>query len=227
MAVRLLLATNVTRTAQAFTQSAREVGADTQAFENLTAATRAVRDERFDAIFIDAMLSGFNREEFLIFVRNSKFNSQAPLIVLTGYQPPQSASRAAPAGVPVLLRPTPEDLRPFLRELRRKLGVERRKHRRLSFRTGVTCVQGVRRFNATSVNLSSVGMLLEAAPFLGRGEEFEMRFPLASEDPPIMARARVVRQEGTNRVGVAFQSLDAALRQRLQRFLEAHLPALR
>lgn len=227
MALQLLLATNVTRTAQGFKQSALEVGAETHAFENLTAATRAVRDERFDAIFVDATLPGFSREEFVAVVRKTKFNSQTPLIVLTGYQALESTSRAAPAGAPVLLRPTPEELRPFLRELRRKLAGERRKYRRLSFRSSVTCIQGVRRFHATSVNLSSVGMLLEAASFLGRGEEFEMRLLLASEDPPLMARARVVRQEGASRVGVAFQNLDAALRQRLKRFLDAHLPAAR
>jgi CheY-like chemotaxis protein len=210
-----------------FKQSALEVAAETESFENLTLATRAVRDERFDAIFIDASLPDFIPHEFLMFLRQTKFNSQAPLVLLTGYQAPGSAPRAGPAGAFLRLRATPEELRPFLRELRRKIGGERRKHRRLSFRTSVACIQGLRRFQATSVNLSSVGMLLEAASFLGWGEEFEVRFVLAAGDPPVIARARAGRVEGPNRLAITFQNLDVTLRQRLQKFLDAHLPALR
>lgn len=227
MVLRLLLVTHVTRTALAFKQSALEVGAEVQAFTELTPATRAARDERFDAIFIDAALPGFRREEFVAFLRRTKFNSQVPFILLTGYEALEKASRTAPAGAPLLLRPIGEELGPFLKELHRRLGGERRKHRRLSFRTSVNCVQGLRRFHVTSVNLSSVGMLLDAASSLRRGEEFEVRFLLAAEDPPFVARARVVRVEGQSRVGMAFQNLEAGARQRLERFLEAHLPALR
>ena len=225
MQFRLLLVNSEIQTGLVFKQAAPAVGAELIAFESPELAARRIRDERFDGIFVDADIPNFSRQGFTNVVRNSKFNSQTPIILLTGYRGAGTVPAQDSDGVSRVGRPSrPQDLLPFLKELKRKLIAERRKNRRLSFRTEVNCIQGSRRFRAMSVNLSAQGMLLEVAWPLEKGDELEVHFQLASEDPVFRARVRVVRASGPGRVGLTFQNLGNIERLRLREFLEQHLP---
>lgn len=188
-------------------------------------AARRIHDERFDVIFVDTGLPNLSRAGFTRIIRNSKLNSQAPLVLLTGLAAPQAGTKDASAGVSAIAKyALPAELPVFLRKLKQKLMADRRKHRRLSFRASLNCVEGVRRFRATSVNLSASGMMIESSFPLEIGTGLELYFYLASEEPLLHARGRVARMEASDRVGVVFQNLGSFERERLRQFLDLHLP---
>lgn len=70
-------------------------------------------------------------------------------------------------------------------------------------------------------------MLVDVSVPFELGKEWELRFLLTPDAPVFQARARVVRAQGPSRVGLTFQNLENLARQRLQQFLEQHLPPLR
>lgn len=221
--MRLLLASKDGETDRVFREAVSSVGAHLAVSRSFDLATRSIRDEKFDAIFADAQLPGLTRWELTRVVRGSKFNSVAPLVLLTDYDRthPQKLK-----DVSLMVKPSKAaSLVPYLKDLKRKLTVDRRKQRRLSYFTEVNCVAGLKRFHAHSVNLSAAGLLLEGMPPCERDEEFEANLQLETADPVFRARVRVVRIDGSKRIAVSFQNLGTVERHRLRRFLDRHLPA--
>lgn len=226
MGFRLLLANQDLLAGRIFKAAAPPLGVELLVLESLEEVTRKIRNEKFDAIFVDVETPGFSKRSFTRMVRKSRFNSRAPIFVLTGYpgagpELPQDNDKvsfmARPSAAPGLVA--------FLRELKRKLGLERRKQRRLPFRTLVNCVVGVKRFRARSVDLSALGMQLEGQLHLERGEEFEAYFQLDQSEPAFRARARIVRIDAPKRFAVTFEGVSEIERQRIRRFLNSHLAA--
>lgn len=196
--------------------------------ETTEAAAHFVRQERFDAVFADPSLPNFSRSTFTRIVRSSKLNSKAPLILLAGLPSPKSAEPSSPVDVSVMPKyAVPSELPPLLKSLARKLISDRRKDRRLSFRSGVNCIEGVRRFRAKSLNLGISGMLLETAFEAEIGTVWQLYFQLVPGDPALHAHARVVRREAGNLVGILFQNMGSFEHERLRQFLDLHLPPVR
>lgn len=224
MGFRLLLLNTEVPTSQAFKQAVPQIEAELVTLGDTQLAARVIRDERFDCVFVSTGIPGLSRQEFASMVRRSKFNGSAPVIFLTGYRDPEPQEGKAWEGVLLLPKPSSSrEILPFLKELRRKLVAERRRGRRLSFRTAVNCVRGTRRFRATSIDLSNLGILLEGSPGLERGDDFEVYFPLTSDAPPFRARVRVVRIDRAGRLGLTFQNLGSSHRERLRQFLDRYL----
>jgi DNA-binding response OmpR family regulator len=221
---RLLLVNNETQTGRIFKQAAPVVGAELIATDAAETAARCIRDERFDGIFVGADVPNFSRQGFTHLVRKSKFNSQTPVFLLTGYTGSERVPGKESDSFSRVAKPSSAaDLLPFLKELKRKLVADRRKHGRLAFRTDVNCTQGARRFRAMSVNLSTQGMLIETSWRFEGEDELEIHFLLTEKEPVFRARVRVARVGAPNRVGVAFHNLGANERQRLRQFLDQHL----
>ncbi len=222
MALRLLLASKDGETDRVFREAVSSTGAEVSILRSFDVAMRSIRDEKFDAIFADAQLPGLTRWELARVVRGSKFNSLAPLILLTDYD---RTDPSKSKDVTLMVKPSKAtSLIPFLKDLKRKLTVDRRKQRRLSYFTEINCVASLKRFHAHSVDLSAVGMLLEGTVPCRPGDEFEVNLQLETADPVFRARVRVVRMDGAKRTAVAFQNLGVMERQRLRRFLDRHLP---
>ncbi len=194
--------------------------------ESAESAARLARDERFDTIVADTSLPNFSRTGFTRIVRNSKLNSRPPVLLLAGLA--ANAPRPASPDVRVMAKfAVRAELPPILKEIARKLASDRRKHRRLSFRTSVNCVEGTRRFRARSVNLGISGMLLESSLPVETGTGLHLYFNLAPGETALHAPARVVRLEAANQIGVRFENMGSYERERLRLFLELHLPAVR
>ena len=189
---------------------------------------RSVREDRFEAIFIDPSLANFSRQGFTRLIRESAFNSQTPIVLLlTPYREKFDKSDES-AGVSVMVKPSrPDDLSPYLKEIKQKLIADRRKNRRLAYRTSVNCVYGMQRLKATSVNVSVMGILLELSWGFKYGDNMELHFQLVKDEPIFRGLARVVRLEVPGLVGLTFEKLSPMERERLRRFIDAHLPALR
>ncbi len=221
---RILLVHNEPRLLQIFEQAARSSGGELVAVESYEAAVQRVTNERFDAVVISPALANFSRRGFARVVQNSRLNSQSSVVLLTG-------SRGRGSDVPgagrisMLPRPFhPDELVPFFKQITRAFQVERRGQRRLSFRANVHCVKGLARFQATSVNLGTTGMLLDVHTRLGLNEELELHFNLEPSSPALATRGRVARADSPTRVGVVFQGLAAQDRQRIRMFIEQHFP---
>jgi CheY-like chemotaxis protein len=225
MSFRVLLVNAGTQTERLFREAVEAFGAELVALDGAEAAAQRILGERFEAIFLDTVNAAVSRQGLIQLIRKSRLNSQVAIVLLTDYQGSGTVTGEAPGGASHLVRPTTtRDLQPLLQELRKKIRADRRKHRRLSFRAAVNCLHGARRFRATSFNLSLTGMLVDMSVPFELGDEWEVRFLLAADEPAFHARARVVRAEGPNRVGLRFQNLENPVRQRLQQFLDQHLP---
>jgi len=224
----VLLINQVSQTARMFKEAARSVGAELTVVETPEEGGRSVRDDRFEAIFIDPSIANFSRHGFIRLIRLSAFNSQTPIVILLSPYSEKFDQSDESAGVSAMVKPSrPDDLFPYLQEIKRKLMADRRKNRRLAFRTSVNCVYGMQRLKATSVNLSVLGILLEMSSVLKYGDNMELYFQLVNNEPTFRGFARVVRLEVPGMVGLTFEKLGPAERERLRRFIDAHLPALR
>jgi response regulator RpfG family c-di-GMP phosphodiesterase len=223
--LRILLGSADAKTVRIFNEHVSTAGGDLMVGESSEAAARLARDERFDAVFVDAALPNLSRSGFARLVRKSKLNSRAPILMLAGL--PAAASRSS-ADFRVMAKfAVPAELPPFLKAEAQKLASDRRKHRRLSFRSSVNCVEGIRRFRARSVNLGISGMLLETTFSIEAGTELQLYFYLAPGETALQTRARVVRLEAAHQMGVSFENMGNHERERLRQFLDLHLPAAR
>jgi DNA-binding response OmpR family regulator len=223
--LRILLGSADRKTARIFKELVSAEGGDLILGESSELAARLARDERFDTLFADTGLPNFSRSGFTRIVRKSKMNSRAPLVLLAGL--PGAASRSSQDVLVMAKFAVAAELPPLLRELARKLASDRRKHRRLSFRASVNCVEGSRRFRARSVNLGISGMLLESPLVIETGTELQLYFYLAPGETALHSPARVVRLDAGQQIGVSFQNMGNYERGRLRQFLDLHLPAVR
>jgi PilZ domain len=223
--LQILLGNKEAKTAQFFKKAVSMEGGELILAESLETTARHVREERFDAVFAETSLPNFSRSGFTRLVRLSRLNSRAPIIFLTGLPIAKNAAPSSSPGVTVMAKyALPSELPPLLEDLARKLRSDRRTHRRLSFRSSVNCIAGIRRFRAKSVNLGISGMLLETAMAIELETELQLYFHLAAGEPNVHAHARVVRRDAGNLVGVSFQNMGSFEHQRLRQYLDLHLP---
>ena len=225
---RVLLVNQASQTTRAFKEAARSVGAELIVVETSEEGGRGVRDDRFEAIFIDPSIANFSRQGFTRLIRLSAFNSLTPIILILSQYREKFDKSDESAGVSVMAKPSrPDDLLPYLQELKRKLMADRRKNRRLAYRTNVNCAYGMQHLKATSVNLGVTGILLEMSWVPKYGDGMELHFQLVKDEPVFHGHVRVVRLEVPGLVGLTFEKLAPPERERLRRFIDAHLPTLR
>lgn len=221
------MVTQEAKTTRAFTEAARLVSAELTTLATPEQAARSAGNERFEVIFVDPDMAHFSRQGFTRLVRTSRLNSESPIVLLSGGRVGTLAEDAATAGVTTLATPLRSvEILPYLQDLACKLLADRRKNRRLAFRTGVVCVQGLTRFNATSINISATGIQMEMNRAPKSGEEMGLRFQLELRNPIFFGRGRVVRIENSNRVSLCFTVLQGNEQVRLRRFIEIHLTTL-
>jgi PilZ domain len=224
----VLLINQVPKTTRVFQEAARSVGAELHPLETFEQAGRSVREDRFEAIFVDPTVPNFSRQGFTSLVRHSPFNSQTPIVLIMSLYAEELNMAESLNGVSVMARPLKSDeLLPYLKELKQKLLADRRNNRRLDYRARVNCVQGGRRLKAISVNICTTGILLEMSWVPKRGDEIELHLQLGEDEPAFRGLARVARLEGPGRAALGFHNLGPIERERLRRFVDAHLPALR
>ncbi len=224
MTFRILLLSVSRRTKRIFAEVAAHVSAELVIPPDFTAAEFPILRERFDLIFADVEFPGLSRQPLLQAIRASTLNHQTPLYLMTGFKGPD-AYAGREREFTLLPKPAAaSEIEPLVVRFRQKLFAERRRTGRLPFQTEVHLQQGAKRFRGTSRNLSAQGLLLAADLPLERGSELEVRFLIEPGAPIFHARVRVVRAGDSPLFGVSFVSLDPFHRQRLQEFLERHLP---
>jgi hypothetical protein len=103
--------------------------------------------------------------------------------------------------------------------------VDRRKDRRAAFAREVSSHSDEARRVWIGRDLSAGGMRVEPDPDLAAGQAFELAVYGLPGEPPIAARAVVLRNDGPAGVALRFEGLAPAARRRLEA-LVAHLPAV-
>jgi c-di-GMP-binding flagellar brake protein YcgR len=116
------------------------------------------------------------------------------------------------AGATVFLSPplTVERVNGLLNFLRGPMSRERRRLARLPLRVQVDCTFGAfgeNHFKAASLNIGLGGMLLEPSGGLRVGDELTLAFQIPRAAKPLRVRARIVRRDSPDRIGVEYLQL--------------------
>jgi c-di-GMP-binding flagellar brake protein YcgR len=129
--------------------------------------------------------------------------------MITGLDDVDTMRRGFEAGVTFFLTKPfkPDKLRGLLLTMRSAILKERRRYLRLPFRTTVTCQYGEKESKLGSVNISGCGMLLESSVGQEPGQQIFLLFMLPAGQQLLKPRAKIVRKEPPDRVGVAFLGL--------------------
>jgi CheY-like chemotaxis protein len=174
------------------------------------AAQRAEK-QRFDVVFLGMQAPAFDGLELARRIRSSQINTQAAIIMLSASNDIKAVRTAFGEGADFVL-PQPLNaarLTPMLAAMDSPGWKGKRHTARLPLFTDVLCTCDDRQFSLRSTNISESGMLLQPAPDLAVGDEVSLEFRIVELRASLQLQARVVRREGTDRMGVAFDHLAA------------------
>ncbi len=184
------------------------------------AATR-LKEEKFDAVFLDVQMPPPDGIELTRQMRVSGLNRTTPVVIITGAEDRGLMTRAFQAGANFFLY-KPVDRTRLLQLIRVTQGSierERRRFRRVKIRCKVSIKLNQDRLDGTTLDLSLNGMLVQAARVLPVGSVVQVRLELPPTTPPMRAAARVVRLVGDDCMGLQLESVGMAESERLQEFL--------
>ncbi len=203
------------------------LGYQVSTFADSQAAADRVKAEKFDGIFLDARMPHPDGFELAQTIRRSPVNSTVPVVLLTGYSDAETMRKGFRAGISFFLgKPiTPDRLTGILRALRGPMLKENRRHARLPFRAAVTCNFGGKRFKTESVDLSEGGVLLESSGGAKLGDEMDLEFVIPPSRQPLALRAKVVRKEPPDRLGLQFLALSPEERETVQAYITGRIIA--
>ncbi len=176
-------------------------------FDDSQKASQLAEKQRFDVVFL-----GMPRSDGLELagrIRNSQPNSGTTFVMLSATEDIEMLRKAFGEGVTfVLPKPiTAARIIPMLIALESPGWGNRRHGARLPLSTEVSCGRGDRDFPMRSLNISEAGMLLKSSHEVEVGEEVALEFEIAEVRASLNVRARIVRKETTERVGVEFIDL--------------------
>lgn len=170
-------------------------------------ANQQAEKQRFDVVFV-----GMPRQDGLELARqilNARPNSETTVVMLSPTDDIKMLREAFGAGVTFVL-PKPivkARVIPMLTAMESPGWKTRRHAARLPLFTEVHCKWGDRDFPMRSMNISEVGMLLQSSHDVEVGQEVSLEFEIAEVGAFLKVRARVVRKEATERVGIEFFGL--------------------
>lgn len=185
-------------------------GFEATLFSDSREAAETVRKQKFDAVFVDAKMPHLDGFELVRRVRTSPSNSLAPVVMLTGYDDPDTMRKGFGAGATYFLgKPiTPKKLRALLVGLTGMALRERRRYARLPLRTSVSCKAGAKTFQATSLNISQGGMLMEQSGGLKPSDLVKLGFSFPEIPGKVAPEAHVIRVSDSDKMAVSFNKLE-------------------
>jgi CheY-like chemotaxis protein len=184
-------------------------------------AAEVVNRQKLDAVFVDVQMPGLDGFELTKLIRASRSNSTVPIVMTAELDEVDTMRRGFKAGVTFFLNKpfNPDKLRGLLLTLRSAILKERRRNVRLPFQATVTCRWGEKQSKLISANISECGMLLESLVGLEPGQEIDSQFMLPLGQVPLKPRAKIVRKEPPDRVGVVFLGLTPQDQEAVRKFI--------
>jgi CheY-like chemotaxis protein len=190
------------------------------ATDGLGAAAR-LREERFDAVFLDMRMPFLDGIELATRIRSSGVNQTTPLVMITGDQDNKVMQRAFSAGVNLFLF-KPVDRPRLMRILNAAdnfIQSQRRRFTRVKVCKGVSIEAGERRIKGTSLDLSVGGMFVRSSATFPIGSTVRVGLELHQGRPPLQLSARVVRLSGEDCMGLKIESAVPESSRQLENFL--------
>lgn len=179
------------------------------AFDDSEKAGQRAEEQRFDVAFIGMRMPDLSGLQLARRIRDSQLNRDTAIVILSATDDIPSMRQAFGEGADfVLAKPLgAARIGPLLAALDSPRWRTRRKAARLPLFTAVNCTWGDQTFSLRSKNISESGMLLEPSLELEEGEEVSLEFHIAEMRASLHPRARIIRKEGAERMGVEFINL--------------------
>lgn len=201
----------------------------TEVFSSLKAQVRPIGDsekaavvinqERFDGIFLDLEMPKVNGFQLAQKVRESTWNKNTPIVIVTGRDERDTMGQAFAYGATFYLQ-KPVDrqkLSNLYRTVRGTLTENRRRGIRVPMQTEVTCTVGSRSIRGLSWNLSQGGMQVEVGD-LNSGESVRISFGLPSSTTAIDIFGTVVWTK-PDRQGIKFTKMTNQTQEEIRKFI--------
>ncbi len=188
--------------------------------DSMQAAAR-LREERFDAVFLDMRMPLLDGIELAKRIRSPGLNQSTPLVMITGDQDHKVMQRAFQAGVNLFLF-KPVDRSRLMRLMNAAdnfIQSQRRRFTRIKACKGVSIELGERRISGTSLDLSVGGMFVRSSCTLPVGSNVRVGLELHPGKPLVQLAARVVRVCGNDCMGLQIEKAVQEGDKRLENFL--------
>ena len=197
-------------------------------FKDCQEAGLRTEKQRFDVAFVGMREPQTDGLELARRIRSSQVNRETAIVMLSATDDVGSLRQAFGEGADfVLVKPlTGGRLRPMLAAMDSPGWKGKRHAARLPLFTDVICVSDEHQVRLSSINISESGMLLQPSVDCEIGQEVRLEFKLAEVRALVNVRARIVRKEGKERVGVAFGDLAVEHRNAIQLYVMGRLKDL-
>jgi len=194
---------------------------EAQATSSSLQASKILREERFDAVFLDVRMPAPDGIELARQIRASGRNQTTPIVMITGEEDRTVLTRAFQAGANFLLF-KPIDRHRLIRLIRVTEGMiqrEKRQYQRVRVGCKVSLQSGQQRSSGRTVDLSLNGAMIQADNVYSVGSIVQMELELTPGKPELRAAARVVRVVGNDCMGLHIEKMPLADSAKLQEFL--------
>jgi CheY-like chemotaxis protein len=186
-------------------------------------ATDLVDREKFDGIFLDLGMPGLNGVELARRIRKSDLNATTTIIVVSGESPARVKEAFAAGAQFYLSKPLDQmKLKRLVSSTQGSLLLERLRNRPVDLRTALVCRTSSGEFAGVTSQISEKGMVFSFEGSLRPGEfvHFTFRLPKSRADVDATGTIlRVMRDDGPQRAGCRFESLNPAGKKALREFL--------
>lgn len=221
MALRVLVVEDDAPSLDLIREVLQSLEAEVHALADSREAAQRIQSERFDGIFLDYHMPELDGLEVASLIRTSSWNKLTPIVFVTGAEAQNLMKNAFASGATFFLQ-KPIDRRKLAQLFRTIRGTfleRQRRFKRVPLRLPVTCTADGQTFEATSVDLSRGGMLVQASRLLSPGMALRVSFRLPDSKWTISA-AGVVANVMKNEAGIRFTTLPPADQARLDSGLD-------
>jgi two-component system chemotaxis response regulator CheY len=184
-------------------------------------ASTLIREDKFDAIFLDIRMPQPDGIALTSEVRASALNRTTPIVIITGGSDRGLLTRAFDAGATFVLF-KPVDRHRLMRLLRVSEDLIQQEARQFQ-RVKVTCKVAVQmeqeRLIGRTLDLSLNGAMVCTDKILSLGSVVKVDLELARGKPPLALTAKVVRVVGVDCMGIHFENVPIEHSRKMQEFL--------
>jgi CheY-like chemotaxis protein len=194
-------------------------------FSDLQEAGERAEKQRFDVAFLGMSMPELHGLELARRIRNSETNRETAIVMLNTTDDIKTLRIAFGEGVDfVLTKPVNASrIRPILSAMQSPGWKGKRHAARLPLFTEVRCKWGGQEFALQSMNISESGILLRPSIDAEIGEEVSLSFKFEEFRAALNVRARIVRKDGAERVGMEFVGLAPEDINAIQLYVMGHL----
>jgi CheY-like chemotaxis protein len=183
-------------------------------------AVDLLRDQKFDAIFLDVNMPSPDGIELTQLIRTSGYNQKTPVIIVSGEEDPSVVGRGFRAGANFFLfKPiNRERLLNLVRATPSTAPREKRHYQRVVVSLNVEVLLDREVLEGETIDVSLNGLLVRASRTFAVGSRVSVRLFLSSGTQPITANGTVVRLAGPH-MGIHLENIGKDTSRRLQDFL--------